>query len=103
MQLFIRAIVAFLWLVGACPLAAQIRDNGPMTLVITYKSPPEKRAAFRGFMETTGATQFEQWKKRGVFTDYQILFSSFAGENVGHFDMAVILQFASFVAAAPWK
>ena len=103
MSLFIRGIVAFLLLVGACPLFAQIRDNGPMTIVITYKSPPEKRAAFRGFMETSGAGQFEQWKRQGVFRDYQVLFSSFAGDNAGKFDMAVILHFASFGDVAKWK
>jgi hypothetical protein len=98
-----RIAAALLLLLASFSLCAQIRDNGPTTIVITYKSPIEKRAAFRGHMETTGVKQFEQWKKDGVFKDYQVLATSFAAEQVGRFDMAVILDFAAYVDVARWK
>lgn len=94
---------ATLLLLASLPAHSQIKDNGPATIVITYRSPPAERAAFRSFMERDGVVQFEQWKKEGVFRDYQVLFSAHTGERVGQFDMAVILQFASFVATESWK
>src|SRR5258707_12879182 len=54
-------------------------------------------------MEGAGVRQLEQWKKDGVFRDYQIQATSFAGEQVGHFDVAVLLDFAAFAGAARWK
>ena len=82
---------------------AQVKDGGPTTIVVTYRSTPEKRAAFRAFMQDTGVRDLERLKKEGVFEDYQVLFTSFTAETVGRFDMALVLQFASFVDAARWK
>ncbi len=82
---------------------AQVKDNGPTTLVITYKAPAAHRAEFRALMEKTGAGRFVQWQREGVFSDFQILFASYSGQNVGDFDMAVILQFASFADTARWR
>jgi hypothetical protein len=98
-----RAVAALLLALACLAAGAQVRDNGPTTLVITYKSPLEKRAAFRAYMEGAGVRQFEQWKKDGVFRDYQILATSFAGEQVGHFDVAVLLDFSAFADVARWK
>jgi hypothetical protein len=98
-----RGAALALLLVASLSPCAQIRDNGPATLVITYKSPAEKRAAFLGVMETAGVQQFERWKKEGVFKDYQLLATSFTAEQVGRFDLAVILEFAAYVDVARWK
>lgn len=95
--------VLVLLIVVSTSIRAQIKDSGPMTIVISYSSAPEKRAAFRSFMETKGVMQFEEWKRAGVFLDYQLLFSSFTGANPGNLDMAAILQFGSFVDVAKWK
>ena len=98
-----RIAVALLLLLASLSPSAQVLGNGPTTIVITYKSPIEKRAAFRALMETTGVRQFEQWKKDGVFQDYQVLATSFSAEQVGRFDMTVLLEFASYVDVSRWK
>ena len=101
--LVLRGAAALLFLLVSPAPFAQIRDNGPTTLVITYKAPVEKRSAFLAQMEASGVTQFEQWKKEGVFRDYQVLATSFTAEQVGRFDLAVILEFAAYVDVARWK
>jgi hypothetical protein len=98
-----RALAALVLAFACLTALAQVKDNGPTTIVVTYKSPLEKRAAFRAYMEGAGVRQLEQWKKEGVFRDYQVLATSFAGEQVGHFDMAVLLDFAAFTDVARWK
>ncbi len=98
-----RGTAVSLLLLACLPLFAQIRDNGPATLVITYKSPVEKRTAFLAAMETAGVRQFEQWRKAGIFAGYQMFATSFAAESVGHFDVAVILEFTSYLDVARWK
>jgi hypothetical protein len=100
---WLRSIAALVVVAWCLPLCAQVMDNGPTAVVITYTSPPAKRAAFRSFMETAGIRRFEQWKKEGVFEHYQVLATSFAAEQVGRFDLAVILEFARFVDVAGWK
>ncbi len=98
-----RALASLLLALACASALAQVKDNGPTTIVITYKSPLEKRAAFRAYMEGPGVRQLEQWKKDGVFQDYQVLATSFAGEHVGQFDITVFLDFAAFTDVARWK
>lgn len=102
-SLCFTAAIAILLLVAPSAADAQIKNSGPMSIIIAYKSPPEKRAAFRAHMESTGVRQFEQWKKAGVFKDYQIFAASFAGQRIGNLDIAVILDFESFANTARWK
>lgn len=84
-------------------LPAQVKDNGPTSLVITYECRPENRAAFRAFMETRGIQQFAEWKRQGVFQDYQVFFCSYTAAGVGAFDMAVIMDFAHYTDLTRWK
>jgi hypothetical protein len=81
----VRAFAPWVLCFACLAAFAQVKDNGPTTLVITYKSPLEKRAAFRAYMEGPGVRQLEQWRKDGVFQDYQVLATSFAGEQVATF------------------
>lgn len=75
--------------------------EGPTHLVLTYNCTAQNRAAFREFMETKGANQFETWKKDGVVKNYLILFSTFVNEQL--FDMWVILDFDKFADVANWQ
>jgi hypothetical protein len=75
--------------------------EGPTHLVLTYSCAPQKRVAFRDFMETKGVNQFEKWKKDGVVKNYLILFSTFVNEQL--FDMWVILDFDKFADVANWQ
>jgi hypothetical protein len=98
-----KALASLLLALACLAAHAQVKDNGPTTIVITFKSPLDKRAAFRAYMEGPGVRQLEQWKKEGVFQDYQVLATSFAGEQVGQFDVTVLLDFATFTDVARWK
>lgn len=84
-------------------LPGQVKDNGPTSLVITYRCPPEKRPELRAFMETRGVGQFERWKQQAVFQDYQVLFSPYAASAVGAFDLMVIVDFAHYTDLVRWK
>lgn len=101
--LFLRNAIAITFLVFSASqnLHAQIKDNGPTSLVITYKAAPAKRAALRSYMEAKGAGQFEKWKKDGIFQSYLVLFGPYAADGAP--DMTVILDFASFAYSGRWK
>jgi hypothetical protein len=105
MKFFIWSlIISILAAVGglASSALAQVQNNGPTSVVITYKIRPETRAAFRVFMETKGARQFAQWKKEGVLQDCQILFCPYTELGVGGFDAMVIVNLAQFTDLARW-
>src|SRR5438105_6300197 len=106
--LFSRLLLCGL-LMPAVRSRAQTRDErhldgggeGPTHLVLTYKCTPEKRAAFRSYMETAGVAQFEQWKQAGVVSGYLVLFSSFVNEQLA--DMWIVLDFERFVDVSKWQ
>ena len=56
---------------------AQVRDGGPLSLVIACRVRPEHRVTLRREMENGGVASFEVWKNRGVFKEYHILFNSY--------------------------
>lgn len=74
--------------------------EGAAHLVLSYRSSPENRVAFRDYMETKGVAQFEAWKQAGVMQDYLILFSTMHNEQL--FDMWVILYFDRFADIGNW-
>jgi hypothetical protein len=74
--------------------------EGAAHLVLSYRSTPENRVAFREYMETKGVAQFEAWKKAGVMKDYLILFSTM--HNAQLFDMWVFLYFDKFADIGNW-
>ena len=89
----------------SCPLGvlAQEKGEGPASLFITYQCKPETKAAFRAHMAGAGVTQFEKWKKDGVYADYLILFSAFVNSGATAPDMLVRLDFAKYVDISKWK
>ncbi len=99
------SLVLVLFLVAAISPRAQAQEKGegPMSLFITYQCPPANRPEFRRWMETTGVTQFEQWKREGAYKDYLILFSSFVNSGDTAPDMLVRLDFARYVDSAKWR
>jgi len=81
--------------------SAETAVNGPVTIVLTYQARPESRAAFRNWVETTGAARFAAWKKEGVIADAQLLFSTFASSV--NPDLVVVLDFTRFTDTARWR
>ncbi len=84
----------------ACVRGAAATD-APVSLIITYRAKPERRAEFRAWFERDGAAQFGHWRKAGAFTDAQILFGSLAATST--IDALVILDFAHYTDSARWK
>src|SRR5579864_1184228 len=80
---------------------AQAPTDGPTELIITYRCPPPRRAAFRQFMVENGIQRFEHWKQDGLLKDYRFLFSSYV--DVDGWDAMAILSFANYAQVARWK
>jgi hypothetical protein len=96
------AVVLALFGVASAPLA-QDKGGGPMSLFMTYRCPIDKRVAFREYAADAGVAQFETWKQQGVFSDYLMLFSSFANGGETAPDMVVRLDFERYADIQRWK
>ncbi|MDB6169395.1 MAG: hypothetical protein JWM88_2259 [Verrucomicrobia bacterium] len=83
------------------PARAEEKPEPPTSLVLTYRIEPRNRAAFRSWLETRGARQFEAWKKTGTLKDYRILFSSYVPDSASD-DVTLIVDFARFEDTAAW-
>ena len=97
-----------LLLMFATTLSAQEQSPGPnryaqFTLFYSYRCEAENRPALRKYMDTEGARQFEQWKSKGVFKDYMILFSSYVHINSVPWDMLVRIDFGRYADTDSWR
>jgi hypothetical protein len=97
----ILRVVFVLILSASVTRAADGVTDAPTSLVISYRSRPETRAAFRAWLTGQGAAQFARWQHDGIFSDSEILFTSFAATSV--VDAIVILHFAHYTDSARWK
>ena len=86
---------------AAGPGTAQEKGDGAVSLFLAYRCAPERRAAFRAYMEAEGARQLESWKREGVFSDYAALFSSYV--NASTWDMLLRLDFARYAQTDGWR
>lgn len=87
--------------VAAGVAGAQEPPGGPTQLVITYRCPPPRRAAFRQFMTEQGILRFEHWKKDGLLKDYRFLFNWYV--DVDAWDAMAVLTFPSYAQAVKWR
>jgi hypothetical protein len=92
---------AILLLLAGVYAPAQEGPGGPTELLITYRCPPPRRAAFRQYMTETGIQRFEHWKKDGLLKDYRFLFNWYV--DVDTWDAMAVLSFPSYAAVARWK
>jgi hypothetical protein len=87
------------------PVAAQSPlpppHEGPIELIITYRCPPPRRAAFRQFLSENGIQRFEHWKQDGMLTDYRFLLNWYV--DVDSWDAMALLSFTSYAQVARWK
>lgn len=70
-------------------------------MIITYRCPPPRRAAFRQFITENGIQRFEHWKQDGLLKDYRFLFNWYV--DVDAWDAMVVLSFSSYAQVARWK
>ncbi len=90
-----------LTLLAATVLTAQPPPTGPTQLIITYRCPPPRRAAFRQYMNDMGVSRFERWKNEGVLKDYRFLFNWYV--DVDTWDAMAVLSFPNYASIARWK
>jgi len=86
----------------ACPAqAADPRESGPRTLIITYHTLPANRLAFRQELEQSGIRQLQRWKDDGVLQGYRILFNRYV-DSV-NWDAMALVTFAKESDIERWK
>jgi hypothetical protein len=73
----------------------------PLRLIVTYRCPPPRRAAFRLFLTENGMQRFERWKQDGVLQDYRVLFNWYVDSDT--WDGMALLSFPSFAQVARWR
>lgn len=76
-------------------------QSGPLGLIITYRCPPPRRAAFRQFLLENGARRFENWKQDGTLSDYRLLFNWYA--DADSWEAMAVLTFPSYDHVARWN
>jgi hypothetical protein len=79
---------------------ADVPTGGPLQLLITYRTAPADRIAFRDYLRTEGRSQLDKLQRDGAIRSYQILFSSFA--NSGTWDAMTIVSFARYTDTQRW-
>ncbi len=86
----------------ACPAqAADPREGGPRSIILTYHTPPTNRLAFRQELEGPGARQLQGWKEEGVLQSYQLLFNRYV--DSANWDAMAVLFFAKDSDVERWK
>jgi hypothetical protein len=73
----------------------------PTQLIITYRCPPPRRAAFRQYLTQFGIARFERWKQDGVLSGYQLMFNWYA--DVDTWDAMAILSLPDAQQLARWN
>ena len=81
--------------------SAQAEPNGPTALIFSYRAHPGMRAQFRAAMAEDGIAQFETWKRAGIFSSYQALFTAYADSSTP--DLFVIVRFDHFTDLGRWQ
>jgi hypothetical protein len=80
---------------------AEGQGGGPRQLLITYRSQPADRPAFRAYLQGEESVMLEKLKSEGVLKNYQILFNPFV--TTGTWDAMTVLSFSSYGATQRWK
>lgn len=97
------AIVALFVSHCSCATAQSDGPSAPVALIVTYKAKPGERLHFLRVMRSEGKSQFENWKRQGVFSDYALLAPAFAGAGINSPDLYVVLRFSRFTDLAGWQ
>ncbi len=86
----------------ACALPAPVRaEGGPRNLLITYRSTPANRPAFREYLQGPASTRLEALKKAGKIEDYQFLFNWY--NDALTWDAMAVIQFKDYADVAHWN
>lgn len=81
--------------------AGDWREEGPRTLVMTYRAPPAARLSFRDDVRAETLPRLAALKAAGDLDSYHVLVSRYA--DAQSWDMMAILTFHSPAALARWR
>jgi hypothetical protein len=97
--------IAIFLAVTCVPATRAVADppesNGPRNLLITYRSEPANRPAFRTYLLGEGRAPMEKLKRESALQSYQILFKPFVSS--GTWDAMVVLTFARYADTRRWQ
>jgi hypothetical protein len=80
--------------------AAEEPAGGPLSLLITYRTAPVDRPAFRTYLQKEGRAQLAKLQRDGAIKSYQILFNPFA--HGGTWDAMTVVSFARYTDTQRW-
>jgi len=75
-------------------------SSGPLNLLISYRSDPANRPAFRAYLQNEGHTRLEKFKHDGVLQSYLVLFNPVTSS--GTWDALILLTFARYADTRRW-
>lgn len=96
--LFVLLLVLAIQLPG---LAADPREDGPNSLIITYRVAPESRPAFLAAVRAATLPRLVALQKSGELTGYRVLFSRYV--DAQSWDMMALLDFRGPQDLAHWR
>jgi hypothetical protein len=104
----IRRLLLLVLLLPAATVAQSVTQadaaaqpaGGPLNLLISYRSEPANRPAFRVYLQHEGRARLEKFKHDGVLESYLVLFNPVT--NSGTWDALTILKFAHYADTRRW-
>jgi hypothetical protein len=100
--LALLCLACSLLLSSANPVAAQEElQDGPKSLVISYRTSAAHRSAFRHYLANELAPRLRAMKAKGELADFRIFYSWYRQPSV--WDGLVILRFPTFQAVSQWN
>lgn len=97
-----RASMLMLCALFACSAhAADPRESGPRTLIITYHLSPANRLSFRQELERSVVRQFHRWRQEGALETYRILFNRYV--DSANWDAMALVSFGKESDLERWR
>jgi len=101
MKTSLLVVVVLVVLSVSGPLHAAAAGGGALNILITYRSQPADRPAFRTYLLTEYRAQLDELRRKGVLTDYQILFNPFVSSVT--WDAMLVLGFPHYADTQRWR
>ena len=98
--LLLLPLIALLARPGGAPAAENHVSGGPRQLLISYRSRPADRPAFRAYLQSHEAALLQRLVRQGVLSGYQILFNPYVQPRT--WDAMVVLGFYRFTDTRRW-
>ena len=98
--LLLLPLIALLPQPGGVSAAENAVSGGPRQLLISYRSEPVERPAFRAYLQSHEAALLQRLVRQRVLSGYQILFNPFVQPRT--WDAMVVLAFNRFSDRRRW-